>query len=414
MNFQDFKKDFPIFKNQPHLVYLDSTATSLKPRSVIEKLVEYYSSYSANIFRGVYKISEKATQEYEKTREVVAEFINARPEEVVFTRNTTESINLLAYALGRKIIEKGDEIVTTIMEHHSNFVPWQVLAQETGALLKIIDINQDGYLNIQNSKVKNQKVSLKNIITKKTKILTLTYVSNVLGVVNPIKEIVKEARKINPKIIVIVDAAQAAPHKKIDLFDLNVDFLAFSSHKMLGPTGVGVLWGRKKLLDEIFPFLYGGEMIEEVYLDKSFFKKPPHKFEAGTPSIGEVIAFKEAVKYLKNIGMENIASYEKKLVSYLLERLTLEFPEIKIVGPQDVNNRGGLVAFSFSKYHPHDVASILDEKNIAVRAGHHCAMPLHHRLNLEATVRVSFYLYNDENDIDQLISGLKEVKKILG
>lgn len=420
----NLKQDFPIFENNPNLTYLDSTATSLKPKSVINKLVEYYSEYSANIFRGVYKISEKATEEYEETRRVVAKFINAKNEnEVTFTRNTTESINLIAYGLGRKIVNKKDEIITSIMEHHSNFVPWQVLCSEVGANFKIIDINNNGYLDLSldnfkaqssNVKSKSQILNLENIITKNTKILALTYVSNVLGTINPVKEIIKAAKQINPKIITIVDAAQAAPHMKIDVRDLGCDFLAFSSHKMLGPTSVGVLWGREELLKEMFPFLYGGEMISEVYLDRTIFKDPPHKFEAGTPSIGEVIAFKEAIKYLMILGMDKVREHEKRISLQCFKTLKYEFGDkIKIFGPADIESRGGVIAFSFGKYHPHDIASILDEEGICVRAGNHCAMPLHSRLGVNATVRASFYIYNDEKDINKLVEGLKKVEKIL-
>ena len=423
INVLKIKKDFPIFENNPSLVYLDSTATSLKPRPVIEKLVEYYSKYSVNIFRGVYSLSEKATEEYEKTREKIAKFINGKKEEIIFTRNTTESLNLLAYSLGRKIIEKNDEIVTTIMEHHSNFVPWQILAQESGAVFKVININQSGDLDLYCKNIKNQKskckmimqnsklINLNNIITKKTKILTLTYISNVLGTVNQIKEIAAAAKKINPKIIVIVDAAQAAPHKKIDVLDLGVDFLAFSSHKMLGPTGVGVLWGRYDLLCEMFPFNFGGEMIAEVFLDKTFFKDPPYKFEAGTPAIAEVIALSEAVSYLEKIGLEKIETYEKELVQFAYQRLKEEFGKnIKILGEGNIKERSGILAFNFYNLHPHDVAQILSEKNICLRSGHHCAQPLHQFLSVSSSCRASFYLYNDKNDVERLVEGLKEVK----
>jgi len=426
-NLSQIKKDFPIFENNPSLVYLDSTATSLKPRPVIEKLVEYYSKYSANIFRGVYSLSEKATEEYEKTREKIAKFINAKSKEIIFTRNTTESLNLLAYSLGKKIVEKNNEIVTTIMEHHSNFVPWQMLFQETGAILKVVNINQDGELDVYENKLKTQNTKLKtktqnfkskkslrldNIITKKTKILALTYISNVLGTVNPIKEIVMVAKKINPKIIVIVDAAQAAPHQKIDVLDLGADFLAFSSHKMLGPTGVGVLWGKYELLCEMFPFNFGGEMIAEVFLDKTFFKDPPYKFEAGTPAIAEVIALSEAVSYLEKIGLEKIETYEKELVQFAYQRLKEEFGKnIKILGEGNIKERSGILAFNFYNLHPHDVAQILSEKNICLRSGHHCAQPLHQFLGVSSSCRASFYLYNDKDDVEKLVEGLKEVRE---
>jgi len=417
LNTQDIKKDFKIFDNNPSLVYLDSGATSLKPKSVVSKIVEYYENYPANIHRGIYKISEKATEEFEETRRVVAKFINARDEaEVIFTRNTTEAINLVTYSLGRKIIEEGDEIVTSIMEHHSNFIPWQVLSLELGATFKVIDINNNGQLKIQNSNVKTTSKNLKmeNVITKRTKILALTYVSNMLGTINPLKEIIQVAKKINPHIIIVIDVAQAVPHMKVDVQDLGCDFVAFSAHKMLGPAGVGVLWGKKELLDEMFPFQMGGGMISEVKVNQTIFAESPIKFEAGTPSIADVIAFKEAIKYLKNIGLEQIREHEKELTSYALEKLQGEFKNnIQIYGPQDINNRGGIIAFNFGKYHPHDIAQILDEIDVCVRAGHHCTMPLHNRLGINASVRASFYIYNDKRDVDRFIDGLKNVENIL-
>jgi cysteine desulfurase/selenocysteine lyase len=415
MNIQQIKKDFPIFQKNSDLIYLDSTATSLKPLSVINKLNEYYQEYSANIYRGVYKISEKATKEYEDTRGVVAKFINASSvNEVVFTSGTTESINLVAYCLGRQIIEKGDEIVTTIMEHHSNFVPWQQLALETGADFKVVNVDDDGYLAF----VKNGEVDvteLSNAVTKKTKIFAVTYISNVLGTINPLKKIITAAKKINPKVIVVIDAAQAVPHHTVDVQDLGCDFLAFSGHKMLGPTGVGVLWGKYELLEQMYPFKYGGEMIDEVFVDHTDFKKPPHKFEAGTPQIAEVIALKEAVKYLQTLNLHEVRQHEKELCEYLVKSVKDNFGEkIRVMGPENCNDRGGIIAFTFSKYHPHDVAQILDENNIAVRAGHHCAMPLHTVMNINASVRVSFYMYNEKSDIDKLVEGLHKVEKTLG
>lgn len=406
LDIKKIKQDFPIFKNIPNLVYLDSSSTSLKPQVVIDKIVEYYEKYGANVARGLYPISEKATEEYEETRQIVADFINAATsDEVIFTRGTTESVNLVAYSLGREIVGKGDEIVTTIMEHHSNFVPWQQLAFEVGADFKVADITEDGPL-----------VDLTDVITKKTKILALTYVSNVLGTINPIKEIVATAKKINPEIIIFVDAAQAAPHMKIDVADLGCDFLAFSSHKMLGPTGVGVLWGKREVLERMFPFNFGGEMIREVYIDKTIFKEIPHKFEAGTPHIDGVIAFKEAIKYLLDIGFDKIRAHEISLTKYSLKRLQEELgDDIKILGPMDPEKKGGVIAFAFAfgKFHPHDIAQIVSDNGVAVRAGNHCAMPLHTRYGLPASVRASFYIYNDESDVDKLIDGLKKVKKVL-
>lgn len=418
VDFSRIKKDFPIFEENPNLVYLDSTATSLKPKVVIDKLVEYYEKYSANIFRGVYQISEKATMEFEQTRSKVAKLINASPDEIVFTRNTTESINLIVYTLGREIIEKNDEILLSIMEHHSNFVAWQQLASENNAFLKIINIDQDGYLDIEGVRDKNINLilnSLANLISKKTKILSLTYISNVLGTINPIKQIIKAAKKINPKIITIVDAAQAVPHMEVDVKDLDCDFIAFSAHKMLGPTGVGVLYGKKNLLEQMYPFLFGGEMIREVYLARTVFKDPPHKFEAGTPAIGEVIGFGAAIDYLQKIGMSAIRRHEVQLTQFAILRLKEEFGDrIKIFGPESPEDRGGVIAFRFDRFHPHDVAQVLDEENIAVRAGHHCAMPLHQHLKVDGTVRASFYLYNDRNDLEKLVTGLKKVEQKLG
>ena len=405
LNPDTIKKDFPIFKNIPELIYLDSTATSLKPKIVIDKLREYYETYSANIYRGIYDLSERATEEYEKTREIIASFIHAKStEEVIFTRNTSESLNLLCYSLGEEIIKKGDEIATTIMEHHSNFVPWQQLLIKKGGKLAVIKLDINDGLDVMH---------LEKYISKKTKILCLTYVSNVLGMANDIKKIIQNAKKINPTIITVVDAAQAVPHRKVDVQDLGCDFLAFSSHKMLGPTGVGVLWGRKELLDAMPPFLYGGEMISEVHVRNTKFKEAPHKFEAGTPAIAEVIALKEAVRYLEKVGLKEIENHEKKLAAYTIKRLGDEFKNLHVIGPLNAENKGGIVSFHFEKHHPHDVAQILSEKNICVRAGNHCAMPLHEELNLTATVRASFYLYNTQSDVDTLIDGLHDVSRIL-
>jgi len=389
------KKDFPIFNNQPKLVYLDSTATSLKPQSVISKLVGYYSDYSANIFRGVYDMSEKATAEYEETRTVVKDFINAPlTEEIIFTRNATESINLFVNGI-KDTFKKGDEIVTTITEHHSNFVPWQQLAKNIQCSFKIISINEEGILEPQ----------LTYEITKKTKILALTYVSNVLGTVNPIKTIIKEAKNISPHIIVLVDGAQAVPHLKVDVTDLGCDAFVFSSHKMLGPTGVGVLWVKKELLETFPPYQFGGDMIRSVAIEETQFADLPHRFEAGTPHIAGVIALKEASHYLQGIGLDAIHSYEVELAQICYDRLTEEFgTKIKIIGPQ--KRESGIVAFAVTGLHAHDVAQLLNEDHIAVRAGHHCAMPLHTKLGIEASVRASFYLYNTKEDVEKLIASL--------
>lgn len=406
LNVAKIKKDFPIFKDQPHLVYLDSAATSLKPKPVIDKIVEYYQKYPANIHRGIYKISEKATKEYEETREIVAKFIGAKSsEEIIFTKNTTESINLLAYSLGRKIIKKGDEILVSIMEHHSNFVPWQQIAKNYQAHLKILDIDGEGYLKIED---------LKKLISRRTKIFALSYVSNVLGTINPIKEIVKIAKLQNPEIITILDGAQAIPHFKVNVEDLGCDFLAFSGHKILGPTGVGVLWGKREILSELPPFNFGGGMIEEVKIRKTEFQEIPWRFEAGTPHIAGVIGLKAAIFYLTQIGLENIEKHDRELTNFAIKILKDEFKEkIQILGPKDSEKRIGVMAFTFHHFHPHDVSQILDRYNISVRAGHHCTMPLHQRLKLTATTRASFYLYNEKKDIEKLVLGLKKVEKFL-
>lgn len=405
MNEEKIKLDFPMLKLHPSLVYLDSTATSLKPESVIQKEDEYYREYGANVFRGVYKASEKATEEYEGAREVVASFIGGSASQVIFTRNTSESINLVAYSLGRKIINQGDEIVVSIAEHHSNFVPWQQLCLENGGKFVVVEVDEEGVLN----------VDFESLVSKRTKIVALTYVSNVLGSINPIRDITRSIKKTNPSTIVIVDAAQAVPHLKVNVSELGCDFLAFSSHKMLGPTGVGVLWGKDKYLESMYPFLFGGEMISEVYVDRTLFKPPPHKFEAGTPHIAGVIALGEAVRYLQGVGMEKVREHEIKLTRYGLTRLSETFGKrIRILGPKDVSRRGGAISFVFDRYHPHDIAQILDESDIAVRAGNHCAMPLHTFYKVSATTRASFYIYNSLKDIDKLVDGLIKVKEILG
>ena len=395
----DYKKDFPIFTAQPSLVYLDSTATSLKPQAVIDKIQEYYTHYSANIFRGVYDISEKATAEYEETRTVIQRFIHAHSEkEIVFTRNTTESINLFVHGIENQL-QKGDEIVTTIAEHHSNFVPWQQLTVQKGLVLTVI------------ANLELQIADLKKYVNNKTKIFAITYSSNFLGTVNPIKDIITEVKKINPHIIVLVDGAQAVPHMKVDVQDLGCDAFVFSSHKMLGPTGVGVLWAKETLLKQLQPYQYGGEMIRSVAVAKTEFADLPHRFEAGTPHIAGVIALKEAVHYLEKVGLDVVHRHEKELAQYCYDLLKEQFGDsIRIIGP--TKRQSGVVAFVLKGVHAHDVAQLLNEDHIAVRAGHHCAMPLHTALGIEASVRASFYLYNTKKDVDQLIASLTKAKKV--
>lgn len=385
---QKLRRDFPQFDrniNGKPIVYLDSTATSLKPRSVIDKENEYYTKYTANIFRGIYTTSEEATKEYEDVRVKVASFINAsRPEEIIFTRNTTESINLIAYTLVH-----GDEVVASIMEHHSNFVPWQQLGK---------------------LKVWGMKTDLERVVTKKTKIFAITAVSNVLGTIVDIKSIVKKVKQVNPDCLVVVDAAQAVPHMPVDVTDWGADFVAFSAHKMLGPTGVGVLWGRYELLDAMKPFQYGGEMITEVRVDKTLFKEVPHKFEAGTPHIAGVIGFGAAIDYLTELGMDNVRKHEEEIVGYAMGKLK-EIPGITIYGPK---SRAGVIAFTLKAAHAHDIAQILDEDNICIRSGNHCAMPLHLSMGIAATARASFYVYTTKEDVDALVMGLGKVNKTFG
>lgn len=403
MNVRD---DFPIFKqkiNGKPLVYLDSTATSLKPRSVIDAVSDYYQNYSANVFRGIYPISEKATEAYEGSRQKVADFINANSaDEVIFTKNTSESINLVAYSWVRLNLAGGDEIVTTIMEHHSNFVPWQQLAQQKKLKFKIWNINAQGELDLDD---------LDKLITRKTKLLAITAASNVLGTINPIKQIVKKVKKMNPSILVLVDAAQSAPHMAVDVRSLGADFAAFSSHKMLGPTGVGVLWGKLELLNSMNPFLYGGEMISEVHVDKTIFKSSPHRYEAGTPHIAGVIGLGAAVDYLSHLGMDKVRAHEIEITDYALSSLK-KIPGLTIYGPHSAQKRGGVVAFTMKKAHPHDISQILADENICIRAGSHCAMPLHDYLGISATARASFYIYTTKKDVDALVTGLEKVTRI--
>ena len=402
-NVDTIKKDFPIFSRKIHgkpIVYLDSTATSLKPRRVIDAMNGYYTKYTANIFRGIYVISEEATAKYEEARGKVAKFIGAKNSgEIVFTRNTSESINLFAYSWARKFLKQDDHLVVPIMEHHSNFVPWQQMGAEAGWKIDIWRNNKSGILNVND---------LDKLITRRTKLLTITAASNVLGTINPIEEIVKKVKTLNPQCLVFVDAAQAVPHMPVDVVKWGADFVAFSSHKMLGPTGVGVLWGKYELLEQMDPFLYGGEMIEEVREDVSLFKHAPHKFEAGTPDIAGVIGLGAAVDYLSSLGMVNVRKHEEEIVSYAMKRLS-EIPGLTMYGPAKKEQKGGVVAFTLSQAHAHDIAQILDEDNICIRAGNHCAMPLHLDMGISATARASFYIYTTHEDIDALVDGLHKV-----
>lgn len=404
LNVNKIRQDFPILQrkiNGHPLVYLDNAATSQKPNSVINAMNDFYSQYNANIHRAIHTLGEEATTSFEETREKIAKFIHApSPSEIIFTSGTTASLNLLAYAWGRLNIGKEDEIIITIMEHHSNFVPWQQLAFENGATIKYWHIDKQGSIH---------PTDLEKIITPKTKLLALTHASNVLGTINPVKEIIKIARSHN--VITVIDAAQSVPHMPVSVTDLDCDFLAFSGHKMLGPTGVGVLYGKEKLLEQMLPFFFGGHMISEVYLDHTVFNELPAKFEAGTSPIAEVIGLGAAVTYLTTIGMEEIREHEKKLTHYALSALE-NIKGITVYGPKDPKIHSGVIAFNISGVHPHDVAQILDAQGIAIRVGHHCAMPLHQHLNISASCRASFYLYNTKEEIDKLVAGIYRVQKI--
>jgi cysteine desulfurase/selenocysteine lyase len=399
------RDDFPLLKELQDgkpLVYLDSAATSQKPQAVLDALAEYYRTYNANVHRGLYRIAERATLAYEQARRKLAAFIGARPEEVVFVRGTTEGLNLVAYAYGRARVRAGDEILLTEMEHHSNLVPWQILAQERGARLRFLPIREDGTLDLD---------QLDYLLTERTRIVAVTHQSNVLGTINPIRTIADRAHAVGA--VVVVDGAQSVPHMPVEVGSLGCDFLAFSGHKMCGPTGIGVLWGRLELLEAMPPFHGGGEMIERVELERSTYKAPPHKFEAGTPNIADAIALGVAVDYLQEIGMDAIRTHEKQLVRYALSQLS-EVSGVRVYGPRDPEIRGGAVAFTLDGVHPHDVAQVLDSEGVCVRAGHHCAQPLHRRLGVQSTTRASVYLYNTPEDIDALVRGLEKVKAFFG
>jgi len=400
------REDFPILKRMVHpgvqLVYLDSTASSQKPKVVIEAMNDFNSRSNANIHRGVHTLAEEATAMYENARKKIASFINAKStREIIFTRNASESINLVAQTWGRANLEKGDLVILTEMEHHSNLVPWQMLASEKQLRLEFIPVTSDGLLD--------QEV-YRSLLEQKPAFVAFTHMSNVLGTINPARDMIALAHQAGA--VTLIDGAQSVPHFPVDIQDLDADFLAFSAHKMIGPTGIGVLYGKEKLLDEMPPFLGGGDMIKKVYLRSFTPNEIPHKFEAGTPAIAEAIGFGAAVDYLNSVGMDNIADHEFEITSYALERLK-EIQGLQVIGPR-AELKGGVVSFSMRHIHPHDVAQILDGDGIAVRAGHHCAMPLHDKYNLPATTRASFYLYNTLEELDKLILSLHNVKKVFG
>ncbi|QCT74363.1 cysteine desulfurase [Macrococcoides canis] len=402
LNIEAIRKDFPILSevvNDRKLIYLDSSATSQKPQSVIDKIVEYYTHMNANVHRGVHTLGTRATDGYEGARETVRNFINAQYfEEIIFTRGTTTALNLVAHSFGDRVVEAGDEILITEMEHHANLVPWQQLAKRKDAVLKYIPLNEDGTISID---------AVKNALTDKTKIVSMAHVSNVLGTINDIQTITQLVHEHGAYMV--VDGAQSVPHMKVDVQALGCDFFAFSGHKMCGPTGIGVLFGKKALLDKMEPIEFGGDMIDFVGLQDSTWTELPTKFEAGTPLIAEAVGLAEAIKYLESIGLDNILEYEHELTAYAYEQMSA-IEGLEIYGPT-ADKRAGLITFNLEGVHPHDLATALDSHGIAIRAGHHCAQPLMKWLGQSSTARASFYIYNTKEEIDQLVTSLKETKE---
>ncbi|HEY9758568.1 MAG TPA: cysteine desulfurase [Oculatellaceae cyanobacterium] len=406
LDIKKIRKDFPILDrtvNSKPLVYLDNAATSQKPNQVVEAIVDYYKRYNANVHRGIHTLSEEATAAYESVRDKIRDFIEA-PEsrEIIYTKGTTEAINLVAYSWGRQNVLPGDEIVLTAMEHHANLVPWQQLAIEREAKLVFLELNPDGLIDIEEARQK---------IGSKTRIVAITAMSNVMGTIVPVKEIAKIAHQHGA--VVLVDGAQSVPHLPTSVKDWDCDFLAFSLHKMLGPTGVGILWGKASILEKMPPFMTGGDMISSVHREKSTWNELPWKFEAGTPNIADVIASGVAIDYLQNVGMENVRAHEIEMTSYALKALQ-GLGNVKIYGPLDATKRGGVVSFNFSEVHPHDLGQILNDSGIAIRAGHHCCQPLMRDLKVSGTARASFYIYNTEEEIDILVKALQGADKVMG
>lgn len=404
INIQKVREEFPILQQKVHgktLVYFDNAATNQKPKSVINALEDYYTSTNANIHRGIHFLAEKATKDYEETRKSLQVFLNAKEEaEIIFTRGTTEGINLIASSYGRMALEKGDEVIISSLEHHSNIVPWQIVCQEKGAILKVIPINDKGEIIFE---------EYLKLLSHKTKIVSVVYASNALGTINPIKAIIAEAHKFGAKVV--VDGAQSTSHIKVDVQELDVDFYAFSGHKIYGPTGIGALYGKRELLDAMPPYQGGGEMIKEVDFAETTYNELPYKFEAGTPNIGDTIALKAALEFINELGIENIAAYEHELLVYAHEKLA-EVPGIKFVGT--AAEKVGVVSFIIDNIHNYDIGMMLDAKGIAVRTGHHCTQPLMKRLGIEGTSRASFAVYNTKEEIDALAEGLKSIQQMFG
>ena len=404
INGYELRNDFPIFRkkiNGKDLVYLDNASTTQKPYSVIDSITDFYSNYNSNIHRAVYQLAEEATKMYEDGREKIANFINVRPEEIIFTRNTTESINLIAHAWARLKLKKDDVIAISEIEHHSNIVPWQILCQEIGTRLEYVGIDESGFLDLE--------YMIKLISSKKVKLVSLSHMSNVLGTIVPIERIIKVAHE--NEIPVIVDGAQSVPHMPVNVKKMDCDFLVFSAHKMLGPTGVGVLYAKKEYLDMMKPFMGGGDMIKEVFKFHTNYNDVPYKFEAGTPNIADVVGFSAAIEYLEKIGMENVRRHEVYLTEYALEKM-LSLKYVTIYGPRDPKYRGGVISFNIADIHPHDLATIMNDHGIAIRSGHHCAQVLMQRLDVPATSRASFYIYNTKEEIDKFVDAIKEAGRI--
>ncbi|MEE8422316.1 MAG: cysteine desulfurase [Dehalococcoidia bacterium] len=407
LDLPSIRRDFPVLRREVHdgvpLVYLDNAATSQKPVQVIAEITRYYRDSNANIHRGVHALSQEATAQYEGAREKVATFINApSSREVIFTKNTSESINLVAHAWGRAQLQAGDEVVLSEIEHHSNIVPWQLLRDERGIVLKFIPMLPDGTLDIAEAK---------RLITDRTRLLGVTQMSNALGTIVPVQELAELAHERGA--LVLIDGAQSVPHMAVDVQELEADFLAFSAHKMLGPTGVGVLWGRMAVLEQMQPFLGGGEMILTVTLEESTWNEIPARFEAGTPNIAGVVGFGAAIDYLNRLGMERVRAHEVELVDYAMRRIG-DIPGITVFGPPDPRQRGGVVSFDLEGVHPHDVGQVLDSRGVAVRTGHHCAQPVMAKLNVPATARASFYIYNTIEEVDALVDAINEASRFFG
>jgi len=408
----EVRKDFPIFertiRDGKRLVYLDSGATSQKPWAVINAESDFYSKHNAAVHRGAHQLAEEATDAYEGARAIVAEFLGAQDNEIIFTKSATESINAVAYAMGnaepgnRFALTASDSIVVTEMEHHANLIPWQQLAKRTGAQLNWFKVTQDSRLDLSN---------IDQLITANTKVVAITHQSNVLGTINPLDAIVKRAHEVGA--VVVLDACQSVPHMRVNVVELDVDFLAFSGHKSVGPTGVGILWGKSELLSELPPFLTGGSMVTSVTMESATWAEAPQKFEAGVPNMAQAVGLGAALNYLSNIGMDAIAQHERSLTGYALDKL-LQIPGLRIVGPQDNVDRGAALSFTIKDIHPHDVGQYVDSQGIAVRTGHHCAWPLTKIMNVPATTRASFYLYNDEQDVDALVEALLGAQKYFG